>query len=232
MALLPIDEPALGGRDDHAVLARHVVGRDGHVEARRGRRGNDVEIGEGGLHHHDVGALVDIERDLLERLAAVGRDPSGTTSCRPSAARSRGLRGTDRRNTTRIWRRRRGCRRCSKPASSSAPADRAHPAVHHVGRRHPVDASFGVRERHAAQHLDGLVVGDLAVDHQPVVTVDRVWVERDVGLDADAPAALLLDERSDGGRDDALGVVRRGRALVLRPRSSRTGSRRTDAELP
>ena len=67
-----VDPAELRGRLHHRVLAAHVVRRDRNVE-RGAHRRDDVEVRERGLHHHHVGALVDVERDLGERLAAVRR---------------------------------------------------------------------------------------------------------------------------------------------------------------
>ena len=55
----------------HRVLAAHVVRRDRHVE-RAPYLGDHVEVRQRGLDHHHVGALVDVVRDLDERLAPVG----------------------------------------------------------------------------------------------------------------------------------------------------------------
>ena len=65
-------QPFCGGRLHHRVLAGDVVGGDGDVEALL-HPGDDVEVGERGLHHHHVRALLEVERDLLQRLADVAR---------------------------------------------------------------------------------------------------------------------------------------------------------------
>ena len=49
------------------------------------------------------------------------------------------------------------------PSASSARADGADAAVHHVGGRDDVAAGLGLHQRLAHQHLDGLVVDDVAV---------------------------------------------------------------------
>ena len=65
-----VDPPALGRRPDHGVLAAHVVRRHRHVDGRP-HGGDDVEVGERRLHHHDVGALLDVLGHLDERLPHV-----------------------------------------------------------------------------------------------------------------------------------------------------------------
>src|SRR5919106_465941 len=66
-------EPAeLASRADHRVLPRHGVGGQRHAELRLGPR-DHVEVGQGRLHHHDVGALVEVERDLSHGLLGIGR---------------------------------------------------------------------------------------------------------------------------------------------------------------
>ena len=66
-------DPALGGgRLDHRVLPRHLVGRDRHRGlGRHGRQ--DVEVGQRRLDHHQVGALGEVEAHLAQRLGRVGR---------------------------------------------------------------------------------------------------------------------------------------------------------------
>ena len=59
-----------------------------------------------------------------------------------------------------------------RPRASSARADRADAAVHHVARRDDVDAGLGLHQRLLDQHLDGLVVEDVAgVVEQAVLAV-------------------------------------------------------------
>ena len=53
-----------------------------------------VEVGQRGLHHHHVGALVDVERDLGDAPRARWRRPSGSRGGRRTAARTRPRRGT------------------------------------------------------------------------------------------------------------------------------------------
>jgi hypothetical protein len=66
-------EPAVrGGGLEHRVLAADLVD-----EGRRAERvldpAHDVQVGHAGLDHDHVGALLEVERDLAQRLVAVGR---------------------------------------------------------------------------------------------------------------------------------------------------------------
>src|SRR6185295_5886138 len=64
-------DPAVGrGRLQHRVLAADVVRGERYVDQPTGG-GDDVEVGDGGLDHHHVGALVDVGDDLAQRLAPV-----------------------------------------------------------------------------------------------------------------------------------------------------------------
>src|SRR5438552_3673988 len=66
-------EPAVLGRGpDHRVLARDVVGGDRDAEALLDAV-DDVEERERGLHHDDVGSLLEIGRDLPKRLVRIPR---------------------------------------------------------------------------------------------------------------------------------------------------------------
>ena len=114
-----VEVPGGGGGLDHRVLAADVVGGD-----RQPRRvldaADDVEVGQRRLDHDDVGALLDVEQRLAQRLVAVGRDPSGSRGGRRTPASSRRPRGTGRRRRRRTsrCRRRSACR--LRPSSSSA----------------------------------------------------------------------------------------------------------------
>ena len=84
-------------------------------------------------------------------------------------------------------------------------ADRADAAVHHVAGRHDVDAGLGLRQRLLHQHLDGLVVQDVAgVVEQAVLAVAGEGVQRHVGHHAELGKALL--QRAHHARHQALGV--------------------------
>ena len=62
------------------------------------------------------------------------------------------------------------------------------------------------------QHLDRLVVDDVAVAHQAVMAVAGVGVERDIAQDADLRHRLL--DRADGAADEIVRVERFGAVVV------------------
>ncbi|RYZ27986.1 MAG: porphobilinogen synthase, partial [Propionibacteriaceae bacterium] len=66
-----VDPAVRGGRLDHRVLARDVVRRDRHVH-HLADRADHVEVGQRRLDHDEVGALGEVEGDLVQRLAQVG----------------------------------------------------------------------------------------------------------------------------------------------------------------
>ena len=71
-------------------------------------------------------------------------------------------------------------------------ADRADAPVHHVARRDHVCAGLGVRQRLLDQRFDGDVVHDVAARiDDPVLTMRREWIERDVGDHAELRHSLL-----------------------------------------
>ena len=97
-------EPA-GGRGglDHRVLAADVVGGDRHAR-RVLHAADDVEVGQRGLDHDHVGALL---RGRAAPRAAPRRrwpGPSGSRGGRRRPASSRPPRGTGRRRPRRTWR--------------------------------------------------------------------------------------------------------------------------------
>jgi hypothetical protein len=86
-------------------------------------------------------------------------------------------------------------------------ADAADAAVHHVRRRHDVDAHLGLRQCLAHERIERHVVDDIArlVDYA-VLSVRGVRIERNVGHDAELGEALL--ERRHGARHQPLGIER------------------------
>src|SRR5665213_3909862 len=67
-------EVALDRGMQHRIFARDLIGEGRHAEALL-HAPQHVEVGQAGLHHHQVGALGDIERDFAQRLVAVRRVP-------------------------------------------------------------------------------------------------------------------------------------------------------------
>src|SRR5579863_3106028 len=65
----PLVDPALRRRGlDQAVLARDLVGDDRDMY-RLMNPADDVEVGAGGFHHHEIRALPDVELHLSQCLA-------------------------------------------------------------------------------------------------------------------------------------------------------------------
>ena len=79
-------------------------------------------------------------------------------------------------------------------------------AIHHVGWRDDVAAGLGLHQRLLDQHLDGLVVEDLAAVHQAVMAVAGVGIERHVAHDADVRHRLL--DGAHGPADEIVGIER------------------------
>ena len=78
-----------------------------------------------------------------------------------------------------------------KPLAFQRAADRADAPVHHVAGRDDVHARLGLRQRLPHQHLDGLVVQDVAgLVEQAVLAVAGERVQRDVGHHAQLGEAL------------------------------------------
>ena len=90
--------------------------------------------------------------------------------------------------------------------------------VHHVGRRDDVATGFGLDQRLADQHADGLVVEDDAVANEPIVAVAGVGIERHVAQHTDL-RHLFLDG-ADGAADQIVGIERLG-AVVVAPGAAR-----------
>ena len=95
-----------------------------------------------------------------------------------------------------------------RPLGIERAADGADPPVHHVGRRDDVAARLRLDDRLLDQHLDGLVVEDLAVPEQAVMAVAGIGIERDVAQDADIGHFLL--DGADGAADEVVRIERLG----------------------
>ena len=131
-------DPAVGGRRlDHRVLAAHVVGGERHVDSAAGG-GDDVEVGERRLDHHDVGALGDVGVDLAQRLAAVA--PVLLVALAVAAADDRHVDGVAERPVqgAGVLRRVGEDRHVGEPVAVEGGADAADLAVHHPARRDDV----------------------------------------------------------------------------------------------
>ena len=199
-----VDPPALGGGLDHRVLAGHVVGGDGQVGLRPGD-GDHVEVREGGLHHDQVGAFLDVGADLGERLTTVARvllvalavatthdgDVDGVAERPVERGGVLGGVGEDR-----------GAR---VPLRVERTTYRRDLSVHHPARRGDVGARRGLRDRRPGVQLEGGVVVHLAVGaDDAAVPVIGVLVDAQVGdehhLIADLTAKVGQGELHDAGR--------------------------------
>ena len=67
------------------------------------------------------------------------------------------------------------------PARVEGPPDGAHLAVHHAGRRHPVGAGLGVRDRDPRVRVERRIVVDRAAPDHAAVPVVRVLAQAQVG---------------------------------------------------
>ena len=103
-----------------------------------------------------------------------------------------------------------------KPSPSSACADRADAAVHHVGGRDDVAAGFGLHQRLLDQHFDGFVIEDHAVAQQAVMAVAGIGIERDIAEDADVGHFFL--DRADGAADEIVRIERFAAVVVAQTR--------------
>ena len=212
-----------GGGLDHRVLAADVVGGDRQV---RGvlHAAHDVEVGQRGLDHDHVGALLHVEQRLAQRLVAVGgvhlvaaavaegRRRVGRLAERAVEGRGElGAVGED--------------RRVAEAVLVERGADGADAPVHHVARRDHVGARGGLRQRGPRQQLDARVVVDRAVGaQQAAVAVARVLAQAQVGDDEHVGVGVL--DRARGELDGALVVPGARALLVLVRRGCRRAGRR------
>jgi hypothetical protein len=198
-------EPAVRRRGfHHRVLATHVVG--GHREARLVLRApQNVEVGERRLHHHDVGAFVDVGADLADRLVGVRRIhlvPGPVAEPRRALGRlaERTVEG------------RSELRRVREDPDVEVSrlverlADRRDLAVHHPARTDQVGASLGLRERDPPVPVERGVVVHAAVRREhAAVPVVGVLVEAEV-RDDHVLVAELLPQHAQGLLRDAVRV--------------------------
>ena len=125
--------PCGGGRLDHRVLAADVVGGDRQL-GRLADAADHVEVGQRGLDHEHVGALVLVEPRLAHAPRGRWRDPSGSRGGRRRRARSRPPRGTARRRRRRTSRcRRRSASRTGRPRRARARIAPTRPSIMSLG---------------------------------------------------------------------------------------------------
>src|SRR2546421_5768677 len=210
-------EPAeLTGGPDHRVLAGYRVGGQRYAELELRAR-DDVEVGQRGLDHDDVGALVEVQRDLSHRLLGVGRIHLVRA---PVAELRRRLRGGSEglEEARGILRRVRHDRRLDERRLVERLADGAHAPVHHVGGRDHVGAGVRVRHRGTREQLEGRIVAHRTVLDHAAVAVARVFAEADVGDDEQVRHGVL--HRAHGLLHDAVIGVGLGAARILLRRNT------------
>ncbi len=185
--------------------------------------GEHVEVGNGGLDHQHVGALLEVGERLAHRLAAVGRIHLVPAPVALRRGRAGGLAegavegggvldrvGEDRRR--------------AQALAVEGGADRGDAPVHHVAGSDGVGAGLRLRERGAGDQLERGVVVDVAVAEHAAVAVGGVLAEAGVG-DHDEVGVRLL-QRPDRHLHDALVVVGAGAGLVLVRRDPEQDHRR------
>jgi hypothetical protein len=207
-----VDPAVRGGRFDHRVLARDLVGADGDGRG-RGDLLQHVEIGETGLDHHEVRALGDVELELAQRLTTVGRvllvgaavpGQRGVHRLAERAVEGGGvLRGV-------------GVQRDLVVAGAvERVADRGDLAVHHPRGAQQVRPGLGLGEGHLAVAHEGRVVVHAAVgvEHAAVPVVGEL-VQAQVGHDHGRVAELGA-QAGEGPVEDPVRVGRAGAHGVL-----------------
>ena len=201
-----------------AYSPRDVVRRHRDVD-RVPHPAQHVEVGQRRLHHHDVGALLDVEQRLADALAGVGGSPAGRCAGRPRA-RSRRPRGTGRRTRRRTSRSRPGSPTSVWPAPSRADRTTATwPSIIPLGPTMWTPAAAWATG-HLGVHLQRRVVVDPAVggEHAAVAVVGEL-VEAQVAHHHDR-VADLGDDVGDRDVEDPVGVERAGAGGVLRLRDA------------
>ena len=223
--MLLVEPAALRRRLDHRVLARDVVRADRNVE-RVARGADHVEVRQRRLDHDRVGALLEIELALAQRLAHV-RGIHLVAAAVAERRRRVGRLAERAEERGRVLRGVREDRRRLEAAVVERVADRAHAAVHHVARRNDVRARLDVRHRRAREQLERRVVRHLAVDDHAAVSVRRVLAETHVGHQHQLGEAR--PQRAQRLLHDSVLLPRAGRLLVLLRRDAEQ-DHRLDAE--
>ena len=179
------------GGTQHRVFAADLIGVGRHAE-RLLDAPDHVQIGHAGLDHHHVGALLQVERDLAQRLVAVGRVHLVGALVGAAERRFRADRIAERAIKSRgIFCRIGHDTDPPKPGFVERMAHRADPAVHHVGRRDDVAARSGLDDRLVLQDLDCFVILDIAVADDPVMPVRGERVERHIAQHAEFRQGLF-----------------------------------------
>ena len=209
-----VDPAELRGSLHHRVFATHVIRRERQREL--GADGRDhIEVRKRGFHHHHVGALGDVEGDLVERLARVGRIHLVAAAI---AELRRALRGVAERSVERggVLRRVREDRDLGMTTAVECGTNRADLTVHHPRRRDHIGpgARLAERDRRVAFERRVVVDGTLGGQQSAVAMISEL-VEAIVGHEHHRVADLVA-QVPQRGLHDAVGSVGTGTARILR----------------
>ena len=227
-------QPSGGGGLDHRVFARDVVGRHRDAEPLLDPP-DDVEVRQRGLDHDEVGPFRQVERDLAQRLVAVGR----VHLVRPAIAEGRRALGRIAEGAIIGAGELGGIRQDRQAREARAVesrADRGDHPVHHPRRGDHVGPRAGMADRLLGEERQGRVVVDVdppaPIHQRAAMPMVGVLAEADVGDDQQArrlplhePDRLLDDPRllhrgrpprilmrgdaeEEDGRDPQLGHLR------------------------
>ena len=173
-----VDPSPFRGRSDQTVLPAHGIRREGRVES-LSRCSDHVQIGKGGLHHHNVRTLLQVEGDLPERFAEVGGIfLVGAAVTEPGD----GIRGLPERTVERggMLRRVREDRSLLESLAVQGGADGGDLAVHHRTRGHEVRSGARLAHRGLREQLDRGVVADSPVPDHAAMPMVRVLAQTDI----------------------------------------------------
>mgnify|MGYP003337085327 CR=1 FL=1 len=143
-------EDALLG--DDVVQGMLVQGRDRHAGKLLPHGGDDVQVCQGRLDHHDIRSFLDIQIDLAQRFPSVRRiHLVGLTI----AELGTGERRIPKRRieTRREFRRVGHDRQLGEPGLIKLRADGSDPPIHHIGGSHHIRTGLGMSTGHCAQAL-------------------------------------------------------------------------------
>ena len=186
-----VEPPLLGGRLDHRVLARHLIGPHRHVHG-SAHVGEHVEVRQAGLDHDDVGALLDVEQRLAHALPRVG----WIHLVRPAIARQLGVDGLAERPVERagVLRGVGHQDRVGEALVVERLAHRGDLAVHHAAEAEQLRSRPRLRDAHLGVPGEGRVVvdGPGRRQHAAVAVVGEL-VEAQVGLHDERVADLPRD---------------------------------------
>ncbi len=189
---------------EHRIFTAYVEDRERNVES-LARGAQHVEVWKPRLDHDDIGAFGNVERDLAQRLARVGRIHLIAVPVAELRRRSRRFaeRAVECRGVLCAVRHDRDVLRA---VAVQCAANRRDASVHHIGGRDDVGPCRRVGAGDPAEELDGRIVFDRAVSVQDAaVTVIGVLAAAEIG-DDDHLRHRLLD-RANRALNDSFGIV-------------------------